>query len=136
MTSHGPWREPREETVDLYPNLVVHDGRLGGAITVGRSRLPVSAILSTYFRGGWDDVVAGWPYIETEYGFTENDLFQFFRCLTELRGEFGRLLLVLAEAERCEFARSDLTSWWATKRHRERVADQLRRCLRVVEGAP
>jgi hypothetical protein len=134
--THGPWREPREETVGLYPGLVVYDARLGGAITVGRSRLPVSAILSTYFRGGWDAVVAGWPEVTDEYGFTENDLYQFFRCLTGLRGEYGRLLLVLAEAERCEAARSDLTSWWETKRHRKRVADQLRRCLEVVEGAP
>jgi hypothetical protein len=133
---YGPWREPREETVGLYPGLVVDDGRMTGSITIGPSRLPVWAILGEYFTGGWDDVVAGWPYIETEHGFTENDLYQLFRCLANQRGEFGRLLLVLADAERLEAKRGDLTPWWKTKRHRKRVADQLRRCLEVVEGAP
>ena len=129
MTRYGPWREPREETVGLYPGLVVNDGCQTGSITIGRSRLPLWAIIPDYCEGGWDAVLD----YEPPGDFTNEDLKHFLVDLLNLRGEFGRLLLVLADAERLEAKRGDLTSWWETKRHRERVADQLRRCLRVVD---
>lgn len=128
-----PWREPDEETVGLYPNLVVHDGRVSGSITVGKSRLPLWCFVR-WAVGNWDEVEAGYAPTEN-YGFTEDDLSQFLYCLTELRGEFARLLLVLADAERCEHVRGFPRSpWWATKRHRKRVADQMRRCLTILEA--
>ena len=130
--SVAPYREPAEESIDLYPGLVVHDGRQVGSITISRSRLPIWA-----FAGwDWDEVVRGWDYIETEYGWTEEKNRMFLRHLLDVRGEFARLLLVLADAERCEYRRGRFgESWWQTKRHRKRVAEQLRRCLAVVEEA-
>lgn len=124
-----PWRRPAEETLNLYPGLVVCDDRQTGSITVDRSRLPLWA-----FAGwDWDDVIAGWDYIETEYGWTHAKHSHFLYCLLNLRGEFARLLLVLADAERCDAGR--MTRWWMTKRHRKRVGDQLRRCLAALEVA-
>jgi hypothetical protein len=49
----GVWREPSEESVDLYPGLVVHDGRVSGSITTGRSRLPLWAFMFVAIRDGW-----------------------------------------------------------------------------------
>lgn len=128
----GPWRDPGEESVGLYPGLVVHDLRVTGSITIGRTRLPLWAIIGEYCSNGWDGVLNGWDYIETEYGFTNEDLARFLYCLLEQRGEFGRLLLLIADAERCEQfgARK---AWWETKRHRKRISGQLRRCLAALE---
>lgn len=129
MTAHhGPWRRPAEESAGLYPGLVVHDARVSGSITAGASRLPLWCITPTAIHSGWDDVEAGWSPTAT-CGYTAVDLAQFLHDLLGLRGEFGRLLLVLADAERCK------AKWWRTKRHRKRVGDQLHRCLDVLEGA-
>ena len=95
---------------------------------MGQSRLPLWA-----FAGwDWDEVVAAWDYIETEYGWTEAKQQELIRCLLEMRGEFARLLLVLVDAQRCEERRGYWVAWWETKRHRARVANQLRRCLDVL----
>jgi hypothetical protein len=116
-------RSPAEESVGLYPGLVVHDGRKTGAITVGRSRLPLWAIGVDF--PDWDD------YAEP-YELTRGEAVTFVHDLLELRGEFARLLLVLADAERCERTGAG-RAWWLTKRHRKRVAAQLRRCLDTLE---
>ena len=160
------WREPAEESVDLYPGLVVHDGRVSGSITVGQSRLPLWALVQTAIRNGWDEVEEGWS--PSDYGWTEKEMAQFLYFLLEMRGEFGRLLLLLANAERVEGEREDVTlgdaemvvytteenrpnfadsegvivrsfdevppCWWEQDDLRDRVADQLRRCLAVLEG--
>lgn len=127
-----PWRKPPEESVDLYPGLVVHDDRVSGSITAGRSRLPLWAFISTAMREGWRNVQDDWN--PDGYGWTQEKMSHFLYCLMEQRGEFGRLLLVLADAERVEGKRGyGVKSWWETKRHRKRVGDQLRRCLKVLE---
>jgi len=56
---------------------------------------------------------------------------RFLYDLLEARGEFARLLLVIADAERRERVS---TPWWETKLHRKRIAAQLRRCLAIVES--
>lgn len=133
MKPYGPWRVPDEESVDLYPGLTVHDGRVTGSITIGQSRLPMWAFVSYLPHGGWDDVVRGWPYIETEYRWTAEKQGEFLHDLLQVRGEFGRLLLVLADAERCEAARSmSGPAWWNTRKHRTRVRRQLERCVEVL----
>ena len=132
--TRGPWRRPAEESSDLYPDLVIHDGRVSGSITVGASRLPLWAFVSMAIHEGWDDVEAGWEPTE-RYGYTADDLSEFLHDLLQARGEFARLLLVLADAERCDMKRSHGGPWWHTKRHRRRVADQLRRCLASLEEA-
>lgn len=120
---HGPWRWPDEETLDLFPGLVVHDGRVSGSITLGRSRLPIWA---PQFK-----MVNAEEYGAPPELVEKSELF--FRCLIEARGEFARLLLVLADAERCEWARGGVQSWWQTQRHRKRVSDQLKLCLQALE---
>lgn len=125
----SPWRHPAEETEGLYPKLVVSDNRVTGSITIGPSRLPVWAILGSYFQGGWDEVVWGWDYIETEYGFTESDLTGLLYNLMEMRGDFGRLVLALADAERRESHGSGYPPWWRKKKDRKRIGDLLLRCV-------
>jgi hypothetical protein len=130
----GPWREPAEET-EGYPGFWVCDNGVGGALTIGRSRLSVEAVIWSLVEGGWQGVLAGWPYIEDTYGVTGDDMARFLAHLLHVPGEFARLLLVLADAERCEQASNQRKPWWHVKRHRKRVGDQLRRCLAVLEGA-
>lgn len=132
--SRGPWREPDEESAGLYPGLVVHDGRVSGSITVGQSRLPLWCFIYTAMHDGWDQVEAGWSPTE-HYGFTADDLSDFLHDVLELRGEFGRLILLLAAGERSERVSRESwpKAWWEKQNHRKRVRDQLRRCLAVVE---
>ena len=128
---NSPWREPSEESTNLYPGLVVHDGRVSGSITIGRTRLPVWAIISTAIR---DD----WPAVTAEYDppseFTEQHLADFLYWLMEQRGEFARLLLTLADVERGELERDcgELTCWWDHEPSRSCVIDQLQRCLKAL----
>lgn len=105
----GLWREPDEESTDLYPGLVVHDGRQAGSITVGQSRLPLWCA-PHYLARGWTDFAREYGPDDDEeaiYGVTLSDIAAFMHNLFEMRGEFGRLLLVLANAERVEGDRSD-----------------------------
>lgn len=157
---HSPWREPADETLDLYPNLVVDDDRVSGSITIGRSRLPVWAIIGTALICGWDEVEAGWSP-EEHYGFTAEDLASFLNYLMEMRGEFGRLILALANAERLENDREDAYfasiddgsgliditpgtaagdnapgAWWNDAELSAPVIDMLQRCLDALKAAP
>lgn len=117
---NGVWREPGEETVGLYPGLVVHDGRVSGSITVGCSRLPVWALPLQ---------VHGEDYDVEEYGYTTDEIATFIHHLLDLRGEFARLLLLLANAQRCGSGKP----WWLRKVHRQRISRQMRRCLALLE---
>ena len=122
------WRNPDEESVGLYPGLVVDDGRATGSITAGRTRLPLWAFITDVILEGKD---AAWHgYDVGEHGLTPKDLAHFLYCLLELRGEFGRLLLVLANEERMERA---LNPWWERKTGRRRVRKQLQRCLDAIK---
>lgn len=131
---NNPWRQPAEESADLYPGLVVCDNRVSGSITVGRTRLPLWAFIGEVIRSGWED--AEKSYSITEYGMTPESLAEFLYNLLECRGEFGRLLLVLADAERSERRqrRPIPEPWWSRAKQRKKVAAQLRRCLAVVES--
>jgi hypothetical protein len=151
------WREPREESVGLYPGLVVHDGRVSGSITVSSSRLPVWAFIGTAIVNGWDAVEKSYEPT-SNYGFEAGDLAEFLYNLLEARGEFGRLLLVLANAERLERIREDESieeqapgesvvqidigdgsgvtlppPWWDSELATP-VIDQLHKCLECLNG--
>lgn len=126
------WRDPAEESVGLYPGLVVHDGRVSGSITVSRSRLPLWAFVGWLPELGWSEVVKSWDYIEKDYHWTAEKMSEFLHSLLEQRGEFGRLLLVLADAERRESGHGRV--WWEKKTDRKRIAAQLRRCLAALEA--
>lgn len=125
-------RSPGEESLDLYPGLVVSDGeqsRQGGSITVGRTRLPVWAFIGEVIRDGWASGTG--DYYDFEDGEVFGQAAVFFCSLLDHRGEFGRLILLLADAERCSTVNRH---WTQTRRHRRRLADQLRRCLAVLES--
>lgn len=99
------WRSPAEETED-YPGLIVHDGRQTGSITFGRSRLPLWAIIGELIRGdGWAGVETGWE--PSQYGWDEEGFAEFLAHLLNMRGEFARLLCVLANEERKDMLRQE-----------------------------
>ena len=129
----GVWREPGEESVDLYPGLVVCDDRVTGSITAGRSRLPLWAFTGCAVVHGWAEAEAG--YSPSDYDMTAESLGAFLYNLLELRGEFGRLILMLANAERLERERDswDDPAWWETPEITGPIVDQLRRCLAKLE---
>jgi hypothetical protein len=148
----GPWREPGDETTD-YPKFWVHDGRVTGQITAGQSRLPISTLLGSALYEHWDMVEADYEP-GAHYSVELEDLALFLHNLLQMRGEFARLLCVLADVERDESDREDevldpsgLTvtwppehpdyvemppSWWELPETRKRVADALRACLAKV----
>ncbi|MBC8137748.1 MAG: hypothetical protein H8F28_17850 [Fibrella sp.] len=126
-------RIPPEETTDLYPGLCVDDERVGGAITISQSRLPVWAIMGTLIEDGWEAVVEGWDHVETDYGWTKEDMSNFLYFLTEPRGEFGRLLLLLAEMERRACSNGGDPPWYQRPESRVRVREQLQRCIGVLD---
>lgn len=118
------WRRKAIETRG-FPKLMVHDDIVSGSINIRGTRLSLWAIISTAINEGWEHVERGWSP-EKDYNYSSQDLAHFLYCLLEQRGEFGRLLLLLANMERSE--RHDL-AWWENKNSRHRVMKQLQRCL-------
>ncbi len=98
QTYNGIWRKPHAEGVDLYPGLTVHDGRVSGSITAGQTRLPLWCFAYTAIVDGWSQVEGSWH--PSKYGWDAARFGTFLSDLLEPRGEFGRLLCVLADAER------------------------------------
>ena len=157
MTYRGIWRDPATESDDLYPGLVVHDGRVTGSITSGPTRLPLWAFVTDIIHRGWGDVEDDYPSA-AEIG--ADGLAAFLYDLLEARGEFGRLLLVVAGAERaeqnrendaweahvadahaddrdevfCECGHRDPPPWWDDDELKAPVVEQLRRCLRALDA--
>lgn len=136
----GPWQRDRDdaESVDLYPGLVVCDGRVTGSITVGRSRLPLWCFMPAVVHEGWP-AASDWD--AERDGWTAQKAADFVGDLFEMRGEFARLLLVLADAERCDRITQDRkgasdTAWWERRRHRRRVREQLNRCIAALTEVP
>jgi hypothetical protein len=128
-------REPRVETED-YPNMVVHDGRVTGSITAGYSRLPLWCLIP-------DLVYAGFPYLQEQredlHGLTAESFSNFLYYLLEHRGDFGRLLCVLADVERqtAEMEKRgelDSVAWWYHPKMSQRVRDALKRCIESLEA--
>ena len=133
---NGPWRDPPEESDRLYSGLVVDEDRVTGSVTIGKSRLALWALIGETVREGYDAAQQEYP---GSWRWTTEDMVTFLYSLLELRGEFGRLLLVLANAERLESNRNDradekLWWWWERPRDRRRVLKQLRRCVAVLEA--
>lgn len=116
------WRDPPKQS-NLYPKLMVADNFMTGSINIRDSRLSLWAIVSAAISDGWDEVEGGWA-VESRHGFTESDLIEFLYNLLEQRGEFGRLLLLLADAERLH-----KDGWWNYKVQRKKVMKQLQNCI-------
>lgn len=122
------WRDPPAETCD-YPGLWVADDRVTGSITDGQSRLPLWCYITLVAEQGFNDrVTESWPPHEM----TAAHLGDFLYHLLNLRGEFGRLVCVLADIERRPERGG--WAWWEHKTHRQRVIKQLQRCLDVLKG--
>jgi hypothetical protein len=126
------YRRPAEATED-YPGLHIHDSTVTGSIRCG-GRLPLWAIITTAIHHDWDQVEEGWAPTEC-YGYTADDLASFLYDLLEQRGEFGRLLCVLADVERHTRTDAiDYVPWWKRDDLRERMVSQLRACLDMIEN--
>ncbi len=126
------WRDPAEESNDLYPKLAVNDNRVSGSILVGGTRLPLWSFVGYASKDGF--AAANNSYSIVDAGLTADDLSEFLSFLFQVRGEFARLLLVLADVERIELERdsADMEAWWDQTDLRFRVRDQLRRCIDVL----
>ena len=127
QTYQAVWRRKATGTYG-FPKLMVHDDIVSGSINIRGTRLPLWAIISTAINEGWEAVEHGWSP-EKSYGYTKEDLAHFLYCLLEQRGEFGRLLLLLARVERQEWH----LTWWKTKKTRDRVIRQLQRCIDALK---
>lgn len=127
-------RDPDEETED-YPGLVVHDGRVTGSITAGYSRLPLWCFVGDAIRRGWDAVQKDRDITEID----QESFTSFLYFLLEHRGDFGRLLCVLADTERqaCDVrTRGDSFSWWYHPEMKARVREALQRCIDSLDAPP
>lgn len=128
------WREPAEESDDLYPGLTVNDGRVSGSILVGHTRLPLWAFVSYAVTSGWGQ--ADSSYDIQKAGLTSDQFGEFLWALLEQRGEFGRLLLILADVERRDSIGDELGDpWWRDDIQKARVVDQLQRCIDALRGS-
>ena len=119
------WRRKAAQT-DGFPKLMVHDNFMTGSINVRVTRLPLWAMITTAVTEGWEAVESGWSP-EEHYGYTKQDLAHFLYCLLEQRGEFGRLLLLLANVE------SKNEIWFENENARKRVIKQLQNCLDALK---
>lgn len=141
-----PWADPRRRSED-YPGLVVHDSRVSGSITFTDSRLPLWAVLPDMVQAGFPAILHNWDYLTEEYGWDAGRLAAFLVDLLEMRGEFGRLLLVLADMERLDSEREQRAMeatpdggtlphtepWWEHQELRERVQAALHACLNALQ---
>lgn len=129
----GVWRRERLETED-YPGLFVHDGIVSGSIRPG-GRLPLWCFMGLAVSDGWDREVAN-SYDPEQYGWDREAAAHFISNLLELRGEFGRLICILADEERRESeasARMDMRGWYQKEKSRKRVLSALRSCIQAIE---
>ena len=124
------WRNPAEESHG-FPKLMVHDNCVSGSINIRNSRLPLWAIIITAIIEGWEAVEDNWPSVK-DCGYTKEDLAHFLYCLLEQRGEFGRLILLLAKLE----SREDGAwyPWWEKPSDRKRLIKQLQNCMDALKG--
>ena len=86
--------DKQDKVTEDYPGLIVHDDRVTGSITVGHSRLPIWAFVSTMVEAGFAEAKKLWDV--SDYT-NPSDLGIFLQNLMEQRKEFGRLLCVLAD---------------------------------------
>ena len=136
MPSDRPVEGERSATeTEDYPGLIVSDGRVSGSITVGRSRLPLWAIVTRDLVKGWDEVEGNIQ--PSEFGWDGERFFDFVHHLFEARKEFARLLCILADVERQDSDHSEDPDapWDWQERHsaRQRVLRQLRICASILD---
>ena len=116
---------------EFYPGLDVTDNVATTSITVKGTGLALWAFTGRLGAG------EGFQHVVTDYGlpasFSEEEYYTFLHHLLECRGEFARLLCILANVEREESdAEDEDWSWWETDR-KNRVIEQLKRCVVALE---
>ena len=119
------WRKLPEESVDIYPGLVVQDNRVSGSITVRQTRLPLWTLIGTAVREDWQSVQESWNV--ADYDYTAEELADFLYHLLESRGEFARLLLEIANAHKQD------NFWWIDEELCNKVRAQMKICLDSLE---
>lgn len=146
----SPWQRPDYKGDDIYPPFGCWDKMRAGSVNIGGTRLLAHDILWSITKDGWTRAVN-----EFAPACTPDEYRRFLHDLLDARGEFGRLLLTIAAAERAErdrdeaasdkhfataHADSDMcdcgripVSWWEDPGMRQPVIDQLRRCLAALE---
>lgn len=100
--------------------------------------MPLWAFAPAVVDRGWKEADLDYGIVDT--GLTRDAFAEFLYHLLELRGEFGRLLLVLANAARLDGERvsapvdmrHDIRPWWEVPGERELVLAQLRRCVAAL----
>lgn len=116
----------RDKRGEHYPGLVVMDGRVTGSITLGQSRLPIWCI-----PHGFD--IEAHQMEPTAYGVTDDDLGEFVHRLLEARGNWGRLLCVIADEERASGYVPFLYD--ISERAKKRLRAALQACLDELDAA-
>lgn len=148
---HGPWQRPGYRGDDIYPPFACDDGMRAGGVNIGNTRQLVHDLLWSVVGGGWERAVSDYG----EQCCTADDYARFLHDLLDVRGEFGRLLLTFAAAEKAEADKDEAAvskhfaevhpneevcdcetgvyrSWWEDPELSEPVVAQLRRCLDVL----
>lgn len=122
----GVWREPSVESDDLFPGVVVCDDRVTGSLTFGPTRVPLWAPAAVFLD--MDDYLPPNWFPDPRAAASAGE--SLIGNLLQLRGEFARLLCVLADEERREhLPRARRLAWWEKKRSRRRVLAQLKLCV-------
>ena len=119
----------QDKATEDYPGFVVHDDRVTGSITLGPTRMPLWAPISTMIQAGYDAAIECWPSLPAEG--SPEAIGSFLEDLFQQRKEFGRLLCVLADVERQERVTrdTDIKPWYGHPEHVKRVRTALQNCL-------
>lgn len=120
--AHSTESAPTED----YPGLFVWNARCSGQATIGQSRLPLYGVLPGALLWGWGDAQSKYPHLGAGGPFAD-----FLERLLEARGEFARLLCVLADVER---QTEGITDWRDDSNAVNRVRTHLLCCLRDLNA--
>lgn len=127
--------DQQDKATEDYPGFVVHDDRVTGSITLGPTRMPLWAPISTMIQAGYDAAVECWPSLPGEG--SPEAIGSFVEDLFQQRKEFGRLLCVLADVERRErearLGDHSAQPWYALTENVERVRTILQSCLQHLD---
>jgi hypothetical protein len=133
----GPWRvdPPVSPGTEDYPGLVVGEGHRRGSIRTKDRGLEL-------WCWAFDAIVNGFDGADRDYdtGTTVEEFAGFVTHLLNQRGEFGRLVCVLADVERDDSERfadegddPDLRAWWEVPEQRARVRAALLECVAALD---
>ncbi len=130
----GPWRvdAPEPPGTEDYPGLVVCEGHRRGSIRTKERGLEL-------WCWAYDAIVNGFDSAEADYdtGTTADEFARLVANLLNQRGEFGRLVCVLADVERWEVDMEEdhdqFVAWWQDRGQRARVRAALLECVAALD---